>query len=80
MLACFGGHLFIADYLREHGALLDSKDLGGSNALHWAIDGDKKEVVKWILGCGMNVSTSKIIITGYTCLLAHCFVCYFVTG
>lgn len=56
MLACFGGHLSVASYLKDHGALLDPKDHGGSNALHWAIDGDKEDIVKWILECGANVS------------------------
>lgn len=49
MLACFGGHLGIAQYLQEHGADVSKTDNGGTNALHCAIDGDKLDCVMWLL-------------------------------
>lgn len=49
MLACFGGHLGIAQYLQQHGADLTRTDNGGATALHCSIDGDKLDCVTWLL-------------------------------
>lgn len=60
MLACFGGHLSIAQYLCENGADLTVTDNGGATALHCAVDGDKHDVVTWLLK-NENVQVIKII-------------------
>ena len=56
MLACFGGHLKVALQLHEHGALLDTKDNGGSGCLHWAVDGGKPGCIQWLLDNGIEVN------------------------
>lgn len=55
MLACFGGHLKVAKKLFERGASLETKDNGGSNALHWAVDGGKTECIQWLVDSGVKV-------------------------
>lgn len=55
MLACFGGHLKVAIQLHEHGALLDTRDKGGSGCLHWAVDGGKPDCIQWLLDNGIQV-------------------------
>lgn len=56
MLACFGGHLKVAIQLHEHGALLDTRDKGGSGCLHWAVDGGKPDCIQWLLDNGIQVN------------------------
>ena len=56
MLACFGGHLNIAQQLHEQGVLLDTKDNSGSGCLHWAVDGNKPDCVQWLLDNGSQVN------------------------
>ncbi|XP_068746661.1 fibronectin type 3 and ankyrin repeat domains protein 1-like isoform X3 [Montipora capricornis] len=55
LLACFGGHLNIAQQLHEQGVLLDTKDNSGSGCLHWAVDGNKPDCVQWLLDNGSQV-------------------------
>ncbi|XP_071494843.1 fibronectin type 3 and ankyrin repeat domains 1 protein-like [Diadema setosum] len=55
MLACFAGHLKVVRQLRAQGASWDTKDLGGSTALHWAVDGGNKDVVQWAIMDGSKI-------------------------
>lgn len=55
MMACFGGHLKVANQLFEHGASVDTRDKGGSCCIHWAVDGGKTACIQWLLDKGINV-------------------------
>jgi len=55
MLAAFHGQLAAVKELRYHSALYESRDKGGSTALHWAVDGLKKELIEWMIEDGANV-------------------------
>lgn len=55
MLACFAGHLKVAQQLFEQGASVDTWDKGGSSCIHWAVDGGKTDCIQWLLDNGINV-------------------------
>lgn len=57
MLSCFAGHLDVVRRLLSHGASWEKKDLGGSTALHWAVDGGLKEIVQWAVMDGCKVGS-----------------------
>jgi len=49
-LACFGGHLSVAQLLVRSGAHLNATDKENNTPLHYAIQNGNHELVKWILG------------------------------
>ena len=62
MLACFGGHPEVCEQLLEMGASLKAQDTGGSNVLHWAVDGDKTGCLRWLLDKGVKVRKAATFI------------------
>ena len=56
MLACLSGNIDIVKKLRQHGAVWNCTDKGGSSPLHWAVDSDNAELVRIMIEDGVNVS------------------------
>ena len=46
MLACFAGHLPVVKLLRSYKATYESRDKGGSTAMHWAVDGGNVALIQ----------------------------------
>ncbi|XP_067006786.1 fibronectin type 3 and ankyrin repeat domains 1 protein [Anabrus simplex] len=58
MLACYNGHVDIAQQLREKGALWEVKDRFGCTALHYAVEGSQLEAVLFALGDGADIEAT----------------------
>ena len=57
MLACFAGLLPVVKLLRSYGATYESKDKGGSMAMHWAVDGGNVALIQSMVADGASVSS-----------------------
>ncbi|XP_043568562.1 fibronectin type 3 and ankyrin repeat domains protein 1 isoform X2 [Chiloscyllium plagiosum] len=65
MLACFAGHLDVAKCLWRFGATWESRDNGGSSAIHWATDGGHINVIEWMIneGCKVDITDGHLLWT-----------------
>lgn len=67
MIAVYSGHLESAAVLIEKGACKDAKDINGMNFLHYAVDSDRTEAVKFCLDFMEDVNQADS--NGWTPLL-----------
>ncbi|XP_038070828.1 fibronectin type 3 and ankyrin repeat domains 1 protein-like [Patiria miniata] len=56
MLACFAGHLPVVKLLRSYNASYETRDKGGSTAMHWAVDGGNVALIQSMIADGASVN------------------------
>lgn len=56
MHACIHGQLAAVKILVDNGAVFDDYDLGGSSAIHYAVDSCNCELIEWVCKSGANIN------------------------
>ena len=72
MITCYTGHMNVANYLVEHGAIIHLQDKNGETCLHYASKGGHVEVVNKLLALGAKEKKNYKRLTPLLVASNHC--------